>query len=171
MILPPQDTLNAYAKSLKNTVFLPIFDEVITGFGRIGAAFASERWQVTPDIITTAKAINNGAIPMGAVFVSNTIHDTCIDSATEVNLSFSMVTYSGHPVARHPFLTPCLFMKTKKLFERAKSLEAYFELAVHSLKGLPNVIDIRNTGWFAAFSLPQVIKAWVNGVTPYLTIA
>ncbi|MBB1319701.1 aspartate aminotransferase family protein [Shewanella sp. SR43-4] len=153
VILPPDGYLARLREITQKHGILLIFDEVITGFGRVGAAFASERWQVTPDMITTAKAINNGAIPMGAVFVSNTIHDTCMNGPNELIEFFHGYTYSGHPVAAASALATLSIYEDEHLFERAKGLEAYFEQAVHSLKGLPNVIDIRNTGLVAGIQL------------------
>jgi beta-alanine--pyruvate transaminase len=153
VILPPDGYLTRLREITHKHGILLIFDEVITGFGRVGAAFASERWQVTPDMITTAKAINNGAIPMGAVFVSNTIHDTCMHGPDELIEFFHGYTYSGHPVAAASALATLSIYEDEQLFERAKGLESYFEQAVHSLKGLPNVIDIRNTGLVAGIQL------------------
>ncbi|MCD8560217.1 MAG: aminotransferase class III-fold pyridoxal phosphate-dependent enzyme, partial [Shewanella xiamenensis] len=99
VILPPQGYLKRLREITQKYGILLIFDEVITAFGRVGAAFASQRWGVIPDIITTAKAINNGAIPMGAVFVQDYIHDTCMQGPTELIEFFHGYTYSGHPVA------------------------------------------------------------------------
>lgn len=149
VILPPQGYLKRLREITQKHGILLIFDEVITGFGRVGAAFASERWQVTPDIITTAKAINNGTIPMGAVFVSNSIHDTCMNGPQALIEFFHGYTYSGHPVAAASALATLSIYENEQLFERAKHLEDYFQQAVHSLKGLPNIIDIRNTGLVA----------------------
>ncbi|QIR15305.1 aspartate aminotransferase family protein [Shewanella aestuarii] len=146
VILPPAGYLARLREITQKHGILLIFDEVITAFGRVGEAFASQRWNVTPDIITAAKAINNGAIPMGAVFVSNTIHDTCMDAPEGMIEFFHGYTYSGHPVAAASALATLAIYENEQLFARAKSLESYFEQAVHSLKGLPNVIDIRNTG-------------------------
>ncbi|GAA0788738.1 MULTISPECIES: aspartate aminotransferase family protein [Pseudomonadati] len=149
VILPPDGYLKRLREITQKHGILLIFDEVITGFGRLGAAFASDFWQVTPDIITTAKAINNGAIPMGAVFVSNTIHDTCMQGPESMIEFFHGYTYSGHPVAAASALATLEIYQEEQLFERAKNLSQYFEDAVHSLKGLPNIIDIRNIGLVA----------------------
>lgn len=153
VILPPQGYLKRLREITKKHGILLIFDEVITAFGRVGAAFASQRWGVIPDIITTAKAINNGAIPMGAVFVQDYIHDTCMQGPTELIEFFHGYTYSGHPVAAAAALATLSIYQNEQLFERSFELERYFEDAVHSLKGLPNVIDIRNTGLVAGFQL------------------
>ncbi|MCL1141358.1 omega-aminotransferase AptA [Shewanella gaetbuli] len=149
VILPPEGYLARLREITKKHGILLIFDEVITGFGRLGSAFASNFWQVTPDIITTAKAINNGAIPMGAVFVSNHIHDTCMQGPENMIEFFHGYTYSGHPVAAASALATLNIYQNEQLFERASSLSQYFEDAVHSLKGLPNIIDIRNIGLVA----------------------
>lgn len=149
VILPPQGYLKRLREITKKHGILLIFDEVITAFGRVGAAFASQRWGVTPDIITTAKAINNGAIPLGAVFVQDFIHDTCMQGPTELIEFFHGYTYSGHPVAAAAALATLSIYENEQLFERSLELERYFEEAVHSLKGLPNVMDIRNTGLVA----------------------
>ncbi|MGL4446595.1 MAG: aspartate aminotransferase family protein [Shewanella sp.] len=149
VILPPQGYLKRLREITQKYGILLIFDEVITAFGRVGAAFASQRWGVTPDIITTAKAINNGAIPMGAVFVQDFIHDACMQGPQEMIEFFHGYTYSGHPVAAAAALATLSIYEHEQLFERSFELERYFEDAVHSLKGLPNVIDIRNTGLVA----------------------
>ncbi|MGL4937360.1 aspartate aminotransferase family protein [Shewanella sp.] len=149
VILPPQGYLKRLREITQKYGILLIFDEVITAFGRVGAAFASQRWGVTPDIITTAKAINNGAIPMGAVFVQDFIHDVCMQGPQEMIEFFHGYTYSGHPVAAAAALATLSIYEHEQLFERSFELERYFEDAVHSLKGLPNVIDIRNTGLVA----------------------
>ncbi|MGL5047894.1 MAG: aspartate aminotransferase family protein, partial [Shewanella sp.] len=146
VILPPQGYLARLREITKKHGILLIFDEVITAFGRVGAAFASQRWGVIPDIITTAKAINNGTIPMGAVFVQDVIHDTCMQGPNELIEFFHGYTYSGHPVAAAAALATLSIYQNEQLFERSLELEHYFEDAVHSLKGLPNIIDIRNTG-------------------------
>lgn len=149
VILPPEGYLARLREITQKHGILLIFDEVITGFGRLGAAFASECWQVTPDIITAAKAINNGAIPMGAVFVSDKIHETCMQGPENMIEFFHGYTYSGHPVAAASALATLEIYQQEQLFERAKALTPYFEEAVHSLKGLPNIIDIRNVGLVA----------------------
>lgn len=149
VILPPDGYLKRLREITQKHGILLIFDEVITGFGRLGAAFASDFWQVTPDIITTAKAINNGAIPMGAVIVSNTLHDTCMQGPDNMIEFFHGYTYSGHPVAAASALATLEIYQEEQLFQRAKDLSQYFEDAVHSLKGLPNIIDIRNIGLVA----------------------
>ncbi len=145
VILPPEGYLKRLRAITKKHGILLIFDEVITGFGRVGDAFASQRWDVTPDMITTAKALNNGAIPMGAVLIDDDIYDACMQGPEGIEL-FHGYTYSGHPVAAAAAIASLNIYENEKLFERSKELEGYFEDAIHSLKGLPNIIDIRNIG-------------------------
>ncbi|GIU17874.1 aspartate aminotransferase family protein [Shewanella colwelliana] len=149
VILPPQGYLKRLREITKKHGILLIFDEVITGFGRVGDAFASQRWDVKPDMITTAKALNNGTIPMGAVLIDDGIYDASMDAPEGAIELFHGYTYSGHPVAAAAALATLDIYEEEKLFERSRSLEGYFEQAVHSLKGLPNLIDIRNTGLVA----------------------
>ncbi|MBW8183511.1 aspartate aminotransferase family protein [Shewanella nanhaiensis] len=145
VILPPEGYLQRLREITKKHGILLIFDEVITGFGRVGDAFASQRWGVTPDMITAAKALNNGAIPMGAVLIDDNIYDACMQGPAGIEL-FHGYTYSGHPVAAAAAIASLNIYENEKLFERTKELEGYFEDAIHSLKGLPNIIDIRNIG-------------------------
>ncbi|MGL4475021.1 MAG: aminotransferase class III-fold pyridoxal phosphate-dependent enzyme, partial [Shewanella sp.] len=153
VILPPVGYLQRLRDITKKHGILLIFDEVITGFGRVGGNFASTYWQVTPDMITTAKAINNGTIPMGAVLASSHIHDVCMQGPEHVIEFFHGYTYSGHPVAAAAALATLDIYRDEQLFERTETLASYFEDAVHSLKSLPNVIDIRNTGLVAGIQL------------------
>ncbi|EOD77386.1 Omega-amino acid--pyruvate aminotransferase [Grimontia indica] len=150
VILPPKGYLKRLREITAKHDILLIFDEVITGFGRVGDAFASQRWDVTPDIITTAKALTNGAIPMGAVMVSDRIYDACMNAAPEDTIElFHGYTYSGHPVAAAAALATLDIYRDENLFERARQLETEWEEALHSLDNLPNVIDVRNTGLIA----------------------
>ncbi|CZF79878.1 Omega-amino acid--pyruvate aminotransferase [Grimontia celer] len=150
VILPPKGYLKRLREITAKHDILLIFDEVITGFGRVGDAFASQRWDVTPDIITTAKALTNGAIPMGAVMVSESIYDACMNTAPEDTIElFHGYTYSGHPVAAAAALATLDIYRDENLFERARQLETEWEEALHSLDNLPNVIDVRNTGLIA----------------------
>ena len=128
---------------------LLIFDEVITGFGRVGKAFAAERLGVTPDIITSAKGLTNGTVPMGAVFVKDSIHAAFMQGSGQGIELFHGYTYSGHPVAAAAALASLDIYQQENLFERTIEIESYWEDAVHSLKGLPNIIDIRNYGLIA----------------------
>ena len=132
---------------------LLIFDEVITAFGRVGAATAAERFEVTPDLITMAKGLTNGAVPMGAVAASRLVHDTIVDGAADGIELFHGYTYSGHPLASAAGIATLDLYRDEDLFGRAQSLEAKWEEAVHSLRGARNVIDLRNFGLVAGIEL------------------
>ncbi len=132
---------------------LLIFDEVITGFGRLGAAFASERFGVTPDMICFAKGITSGSVPMGGVVVRKSIYDAFMKGPEHGIEFFHGYTYSGHPLAAAAGLATLDLYAEEGLFARAKSLEPFWAEAVHSLKGLPNVLDIRTIGLVAAIDL------------------
>ena len=132
---------------------LLIFDEVITGYGRLGAPFAAEYFGVTPDLMCTAKGLTNAAIPMGAVFASRAIHDTFMQGPPEVIELFHGYTYSGHPAACAAGLATLDIYAGEGLFERAAALAPIFEAALHDLRGLPNVIDVRNIGLMGAVEM------------------
>src|SRR5712692_6065688 len=132
---------------------LLIFDEVITGFGRLGFAFAAERYGVIPDIITFAKGVTNGAAPMGGVIVRDTIHDAFMSGPEHVVELTHGYTYSAHPLACAAGLATLDIYRDEKLFERANKLEPKFADAVMSLKGEPNVVDIRTVGLTAGIDL------------------
>ena len=131
-----------------------VFDEVITGLGRTGQNFAAQSFGVTPDMITMAKGITNGAQPMGAVAISERIHDTVMAAAPEGAIEFFHgYTYSGHPAACAAGLATLDIYRDEKLFERARELAPYFEQAMFSLRGTPHITDIRSYGMFAAFDV------------------
>lgn len=132
---------------------LLVFDEVITGFGRLGANFAAERYGVTPDIITFAKGITNGAVPMGGVIASEKIHAAFAEAPDHAIEFFHGNTYSGHPLACAAGLAALALYREESLFERGRKLEKVLEDAVHSLKGAPRVLDIRNAGLAAAIDI------------------
>jgi len=132
---------------------LLIFDEVITGFGRLGHAFAAERYGVTPDMIVFAKGVSNGAVPMGGVIVTNAIHDAFAGGADHQIDLFHGHTYSGHPLACAAALATLDLYRDEGLFERAAKLEPVLEAAVHALKDAPFVADIRNVGVAAGIEL------------------
>lgn len=132
---------------------LLIFDEVITGFGRVGANFAADRFGVTPDIITTAKGLTNGVIPMGAVLVSDRIHDTFMAQRQAGIELFHGYTYSGHPVAAAAGLAALEVFEEEGLAEQARGLEGLFGEALHSLADHPMVQDVRNIGLMGAVEL------------------
>ena len=136
---------------------LLIFDEVITGFGRLGASFAVEKFGVHPDMVTTAKGLNSGTVPMGAVFIKDAIYDVIVNGAPENTIElFHGYTYSAHPLAVAAALATQKVYREEGLFERAGELAPYWEEAVHSLKGLPHVVDIRNIGLVGAVEFEPI---------------
>jgi beta-alanine--pyruvate transaminase len=133
---------------------LLIFDEVITGFGRMGHAFAAERYGVVPDILTFAKGVTNGAVPMGGVIAHDRVHEAFMRGGPEHGIEFFHGhTYSGHPLACAAALATLDLYRDEGLYERGGSLEALLEEAVHGLKGAPFVADIRNAGLAAAIDI------------------
>ncbi|MEC8099675.1 MAG: aspartate aminotransferase family protein [Pseudomonadota bacterium] len=153
VLVPPIGYLERLRKICSQNKILLIFDEVITGFGRLGASFASERFKVIPDIITMAKGITNATVPMGAVGVNSKIYETLIKNKKEKIELFHGYTYSGHPLACAAGLATLEVYKEEKLFERAKKLEKYFGDKAHSLSKLNMVKDIRNIGLVAGVEL------------------
>ncbi|MGQ0641410.1 MAG: aspartate aminotransferase family protein [Gemmatimonadaceae bacterium] len=144
---------------------LLIFDEVITGFGRLGASFGAEYFGVQPDVITVAKGITNGAVPMGAVCVRRGIYESVVNAVEGGIEFFHGYTYSGHPLAAAAGLATLDVYRDEGLFERAAELAPYWEEAVHSLRGAPNVIDIRNLGLVGAIELaPREGKPGARGL-------
>ncbi len=149
VILPPVGYLQRLREITAKHGILLIFDEVITGFGRVGEAFAAQRWGVTPDILTCAKGLTNGAIPMGAVFVADRLYDAFMQGPESVIELFHGYTYSGHPVACAAALATQQIYQQENLFQKAIDLEPYWQEALFSLRDLPNVIDIRTVGLVA----------------------
>jgi beta-alanine--pyruvate transaminase len=156
---PPKDYLRRLRTLCDRYGIMLIFDEVITGFGRVGHAFAAERYGVTPDIITFAKGLNNGAVPMGGVIVSSKIHDAFMTGPDHGIELFHGNTYSGHPLACAAALATLDLYRDEGLFERALKMELVLEEAVHSLKGSPHVTDIRNCGMAAGIDIEPDAKA------------
>lgn len=132
---------------------LLIFDEVITGFGRLGYAFAAERYGVVPDMITFAKGITNGAVPMGGVLIRDEIHDAFMKGPEHAVELFHGYTYSAHPLACAAGLATLDLYRDEGLFERARALEPMWADAVMALKNEPNVLDIRTVGITAGIDL------------------
>ncbi len=149
VILPPVGYLQRLREITAKHGILLIFDEVITGFGRVGEAFAAQRWGVTPDILTCAKGLTNGAIPMGAVLVADHLFDAFMKGPENVIEFFHGYTYSGHPVACAAALATQQIYQQENLFQKAIDLEPYWQEALFSLRDLPNVIDIRTVGLVA----------------------
>ncbi len=156
VLVPPKGYLQRLRELCTKHGILLIFDEVITGFGRTGSAFAAQEFGVTPDIITCAKALTNGTVPMGAVLVKKEIHDAFMTGPETAIELFHGYTYSGHPTACAAALASLNIYEKEGLFQRAKELAPYWENAVHSLKGLPHVVDIRNYGLVAAIEYEPV---------------
>jgi len=154
VLLPPKGYLERLRSICDKHGILLIFDEVITGFGRLGGAFSYDAFGVKPDIMTMAKAINNATIPMGAVAIKQEVHDAIINAAPEGGMEFMHgYTYSAHPVACAAANATLALYEREQLFQRAASLAPKFEAAVHALKGVKNVIDIRNFGLVAGIEL------------------
>jgi beta-alanine--pyruvate transaminase len=151
VLLPPIGYLKRLRELCTQHGLLLIMDEVITGFGRTGAWFASERYGIQADMITLAKGVSNGVIPMGAVLVRHDIHEAFMQGArSDIDL-YHGYTYTGHPVACAAALATLDIFEREQLPSRAAALAAHWESAAHALKGLPGLIDIRNDGLIAAF--------------------
>jgi beta-alanine--pyruvate transaminase len=150
VLLPPVGYLKRLREICDKHDILLIFDEVITGFGRVGKPFAAQAFDVTPDLMTTAKGLTNGAIPMGAVFSQRKIYDAFMQGPENTIELFHGYTYSAHPVACAAALATLNIYKAEGLLTRAATVGSSLEDAVHSLRGLPHVIDVRNYGLVAA---------------------
>ncbi|MBX7145707.1 MAG: aspartate aminotransferase family protein [Alphaproteobacteria bacterium] len=153
VLVPPIGYLKRLREICDKYEILLIFDEVITAFGRLGKGFAADYFDVIPDMITIAKGLTNGSIPMGAVLVHKKIYDAFMKGPENTIEFFHGYTYSGHPVAVAAGLATLDIYKDENLFERANKLSDYWQEAVHSLVGRPYVIDIRNIGLMAAIEL------------------
>jgi beta-alanine--pyruvate transaminase len=153
VLVPPRGYLERLRAICDRHGILLVFDEVITGFGRLGASFAAERFGVTPDLITVAKGLTNGAVPMGAVFARRDIYDTVCDAAPAGVEFFHGYTYSGHPLACAAALATLDLYEREDLFARAAAMAGRWEDAVHALRGTRHVIDIRNLGLVAGIEL------------------
>lgn len=150
---PPQGYLERIREICTKYDILLIMDEVITAWGRVGHATASECFGIMPDMITSAKGINNGAVPMGATFFSGKIHEAFMSGPEYISELMHGYTYSGHPLACASAIAASEVYKEEGLFERSRKMAPVLEAAVHALKGLPHVIDIRNYGLMAAVEL------------------
>jgi beta-alanine--pyruvate transaminase len=150
VILPPVGYLKRIREICDKNDILLVFDEVITGFGRTGKAFAAQTFEVTPDLMTTAKGLTNGAIPMGAVFAQRKIYEAFMQGPENAIELFHGYTYSAHPAACAAALATLDIYEKEGLLSRASTLNSQWENAIHSLKGLPHVIDVRNYGLVGA---------------------
>ena len=153
VLIPPVGYLDRIREICDRHGILLIFDEVITGFGRLASPFAADKFGVVPDMITVAKGITNATVPMGAVCVRGEIYDAVVNAAASGIELFHGYTYSGHPLAAAAGLATLEVYRTEGLFERAASLEEYFGDAVHSLRGAARVLDLRNIGIVGAIEL------------------
>ncbi len=156
VLIPPPGYLKRLREITRKHGILLIFDEVITGYGRLGTPFGADYFGVTPDIMVTAKGLTNGVIPMGAVMVSAEIHDTFMAGPEHMIEFFHGYTYSGNPVASAAGLATLETYKEEGLLTRGAELAKVWEDALHSLKGLPHVIDIRNIGLVGAIELQPI---------------
>ena len=153
VLLPPVGYLERLREICDRHGILLIFDEVITGFGRVGAPFAADRFSVQPDLMTVAKGITNGAVPMGATCVRSAIHDAIVQNATTPIEFFHGYTYSAHPLACAAGLATLDLYEEEGLFSRARSLEPAWTDALHSLRDAPHVIDVRTIGLVGGIEL------------------
>jgi beta-alanine--pyruvate transaminase len=156
VLIPPKGYLQRLREICTKHGILLIFDEVITGFGRTGTAFGADKYGVTPDMITCAKGLTNGVIPMGAVLTSAAIHDAFMTGPEHLIELFHGYTYSGNPIAAAAGLATLETYKEEGLFERCAELAPYWQEALHSLKDHPHVIDIRNEGLIGAVELAPI---------------
>jgi beta-alanine--pyruvate transaminase len=159
VLLPPKGYLQRIREFCDKHGILLIFDEVITGFGRLGAPFGADYFGVTPDIMTTAKGLTNGVIPMGAVFVKSDIYQTFMNGPEHLVELFHGYTYSGNPAATAASLATLDIYQREGLLTRAADLAKHWEDALFSLKGLPHVIDIRAIGLVGGVELDPIAGA------------
>jgi beta-alanine--pyruvate transaminase len=159
VILPPVGYLQRLREITAKHGILLIFDEVITGFGRLGSSFAAAHFNVMPDLITCAKGLTNGVVPMGAVLATAQIHDAFMTGPEHMIELFHGYTYSGNPLASAAGIATLDTYAEEGLFERAAELAPYWEEGLHSLRDCPHVIDIRNMGLIGAVELEPIAGA------------
>jgi beta-alanine--pyruvate transaminase len=155
VLVPPKGYLKRLREICSKHGILLIFDEVITGFGRLTTPFAVDYFDVEPDMMTTAKGLTNGVVPMGAVFSKKFIHDAFMEAPPGIELAHGY-TYSGHPLACAASIATLEVFKEQGVLENAKAIQPYWEDAVHALRGLPHVIDIRTIGLVAGIELAPI---------------
>ena len=153
VFIPPKGYLKRLREVTEKHGILLIVDEVISAFGRLGAPNAATLYGVTPDIVTVAKGINNGAVPMGAAIARKQIYDAFMDATPAGVELFHGYTYSGHPLAAAAAIATQEIFRDEGVHDQARALAGYFEEAIHSLKGEPHVVDIRNTGLAAGVTV------------------
>jgi beta-alanine--pyruvate transaminase len=156
VIMPPKGYLERLRAITQKHGILLIFDEVITGFGRLGAPFAAQHFGVLPDMITCAKGLTNGVIPMGAVLTTAAVYDAFMQGPEHMIELFHGYTYSGNPIASAAAMATLETYREEGLFERAAAIAPYWQEALHSLRGLPHVTDIRNMGLIGAVELDPI---------------
>lgn len=170
VLVPPEGYLQRLRDLCDKHGILLIFDEVITGFGRVGTDFGAERFGVTPDILTMAKGLTNAAVPMGGVAVKNDIYDAVVHGSADGIELFHGYTYSGHPLASAAAIATLDLHRSEDLPGRARAMEGYFEDAAHSLKGTDKVIDVRNIGLVAGIELaPRAGKPGARAMEVFRT--
>ena len=155
VLVPPKGYLKRLRAICDKHGILLIFDEVITGFGRLTTPFGFDYFDVEPDLVTVAKGLTNGVVPMGAVFAKGHIHDALVNGAAGIEL-YHGYTYSGHPLACAAALATLEVFEEQRVLPHAQGLAEYWADALHSLKGLPHVIDLRNIGLIAAIELAPI---------------
>jgi beta-alanine--pyruvate transaminase len=169
VLIPPKGYLQRLREITKKHGILLIFDEVITAFGRLGANFGADLFGVEPDMITFAKGITSGSVPMGGVIVSSGIYEAFMSGPQGAIELFHGYTYSAHPLACAAGLATLQLYKDEDLFARAARMAPAFENAMHSLKGAPHVVDIRNIGLVGAVELaPRAGAPGARGFETYL---
>ena len=156
VLIPPKGYLQRLRQICDEHGILLIFDEVITGYGRLGSPFAVQHFDVMPDIVVTAKGLTNGVIPMGAVYVKKDIHDAFMHGPEHMIEFFHGYTYSANPMACAAALGTLDTYQEEGLLTRASDMAAKWEERVHGLKGLPHVIDLRNMGLIAGIELESI---------------
>jgi len=169
VLVPPKGYLQKLRQICDKHGILLIFDEVITGFGRLGSSFATEHFGVKPDLLTVAKGISNATVPMGGVFCRKGIYDAFMNAPEGQIELFHGYTYSAHPLACAAALATLDIYREENLFERAAGLAEYWQEAIHSLKDAPNVIDIRNLGLVGGIELaPRKDAVGARGMDTHL---
>jgi len=155
VLIPPHGYLQRLREICDRHGILLIFDEVITGFGRTGSAFAAQEFGVTPDMITLAKGLTNGCVPMGGVLVSKAVYEAFMQGPEGIEL-FHGYTYSAHPTACAAGLATLALYQREGLLTRARTLAKDWEEAAHALRGLPHVVDVRNYGLILGLELESI---------------
>jgi beta-alanine--pyruvate transaminase len=170
VLVPPKGYLEKLRQICTKHGILLIFDEVITGFGRIGANFGAERLGVTPDIMTMAKGLTNAAVPMGAVATSNEVYSTIVDGMPAGIELFHGYTYSGHPLASAAAIATLDLHRAEDLPGRSRAMEPYFEDAAHAMRNTPGVVDVRSMGLVAGVELePRAGKPGARAMDVFRT--